>query len=36
MPVRGEGARVSPLWSYALGALGVLGIWLAGRKSAWG
>lgn len=27
---------MSPLWSYALGALGVLGVWLAGRKSAWG
>lgn len=27
---------MSPLWSYTLGALGVLGIWLAGRKSAWG
>ena len=27
---------MSPLWSYALGALGIVGIWLAGRKSAWG
>ena len=24
------------LWSYALAAVGILGIWLAGRKSLWG
>src|SRR5690606_39445158 len=36
VPRREGGSAMSPLWSYALGALGVLGIWLAGRKSAWG
>lgn len=24
------------VWSYALAAVGILGIWLAGRKSLWG
>lgn len=24
------------MWSYLLAAVGILGIWLAGRKSAWG
>lgn len=24
------------LWSYSLAAVGILGIWLAGRKSLWG
>lgn len=24
------------IWSYALAAVGILGIWLAGRKSLWG
>ena len=27
---------MNPLWSYALGGLGVFGLWLAGRRSAWG
>lgn len=27
---------MSPLWSYSLAAVGILGIWLAGRKSLWG
>lgn len=24
------------LWSYALASVGILGIWLAGRKNLWG
>lgn len=24
------------LWSYALAAVGILGIWLAGRRNLWG
>ena len=24
------------IWSYALAAVGILGIWLAGRKNVWG
>ena len=27
---------MSALWSYLLTAVGVTGIWLAGRKSTWG
>lgn len=27
---------MNPYWSYLLSGIGVLGIWLAGRKSLWG
>lgn len=27
---------MSPWWSYTLAAVGIFGLWLAGRKNAWG